>query len=495
MESRYFDLTRDQSTTGCVDERTWNDLEFPRIFAELDTTVTPIGSQVLFRQLRFYEQDPQSAARARETYEALRADQAMREGIQLALGSLRADSSATIADSLFGQPLRKLKYRAFIHAWSALSVLTLVSVLAFSLTPLAAIAVVAVNIAFFYGASMRVLSDVETLNKCLALLRVAEALARLPADPRIPHISALKARRTLRARIRRAFGLFAITQNPAMRNMGLGGWLNMLCLADLLAYSRTVDRMAMWRTELRQEFELVGALDAAIAMASFLERQPVYCTPEVADAATLDIADGSHPLLTQPVRNSLALQSASALISGSNMAGKTTFIKMVGVNIVLGRTVGICLASRATIPAAQVKACIRGEHSIESGKSRYFAEVERLLSFLTSPDIGATSILVIDEPFSGTNTVERIAAARSVLSALSRHSIVLATTHDVELQELLKDRFAVFHFAEEPELAGFFDFRLRPGPCTEGNAIRLLEKIGYPADVVMEALDFTRRKP
>lgn len=135
LESRCFDLTRDQSPAGCVDERTWSYLEFPRIYAELDSTVTPLGSQVLFRHLRVYQQDARSAARARETFEALRSNQGLREQIQLALVGLRADSAATIADSLFGQPLRSLRFRAFIHAWSALSVLTLVSVFAFSLTP------------------------------------------------------------------------------------------------------------------------------------------------------------------------------------------------------------------------------------------------------------------------------------------------------------------------------------------------------------------------
>lgn len=130
-------------------------------------------------------------------------------------------------------------------------------------------------------------------------------------------------------------------------------------------------------------------------------------------------------------------------------------------------------------------ACIRSEQSVESGKSRYFAEAEAILSFLCN---GVRSPLVaLDEPFSGTNTTERIAAAKVVLEALSEHSLVLATTHDVELQDLLRGRFDMYHFTENPELPSFFDYRLRRGPSRERNALRLLARIGFPPHVIREA--------
>jgi len=93
----------------------------------------------------------------------------------------------------------------------------------------------------------------------------------------------------------------------------------------------------------------------------------------------IELEEGYHPLLARPIANSIALRGRSALVTGSNMTGKTTFIKMVATNIILGRTLGLCLARRAIVPRVPVMASIRGEHSIESGKSRYFAEMEALL--------------------------------------------------------------------------------------------------------------------
>lgn len=175
------------------------------------------------------------------------------------------------------------------------------------------------------------------------------------------------------------------------------------------------------------------------------------------------------------------------------MAGKTSFIKMVGANVVLGRTLGLCTASRAVIPVAGVMTHVRAEHSIESGRSRYFDEIDAVLELFRSLERDDCRLFLIDELLNGTNTLERIAAARAVLEALSDRAQVIVTTHDVELQALMPGRFDLFHFAEAPDAEGFFDYRLRPGPSTERNAIRLLERLGFPTDVVARAMVYAEQ--
>jgi len=166
---------------------------------------------------------------------------------------------------------------------------------------------------------------------------------------------------------------------------------------------------------------------------------------------------------------------------------------MVGINIILGRTMGFCLASRAVLPQSAVMASIRREHSVESGKSHYFGEIERLQTLVEYARQHRCRVFVIDELFSGTNTIERIAIARAVLEQLSTDAQVLVTTHDVELQQDLADDYDLYHFQENPDIEGFFDYQLRPGAAVERNAIRLLGRVGFPCEIVARAMSLAAR--
>lgn len=139
---------------------------------------------------------------------------------------------------------------------------------------------------------------------------------------------------------------------------------------------------------------------------------------------------------------------------------------------------------------------IRLEHSIESGKSHFFSEIERILLFLRIAEETGNGVFLIDELFRGTNTPERVAAGKAVLEEIARHAQVLATTHDVEPQAYLDSQFSIYHFTENPDLAEVFDYKLRSGISNARNAIVLLERIGFSESIIREArrlLDENRR--
>ena len=484
LADRYFALTRSGDDLLHVDEQTWNDLEFPRIFAQLDTTITRLGSQCLFRQMRTDARTPAQAQELYQTFQALRRDRDLREHIQLTLMSLNADSAARVVEALFDSRIEGPKRPALIIGWSVVS-LGLAGAMSVSRIPLGmALVVLGVNVAISARTASRRYRLIETLRGVFGLISVAEGLGRIGTDQSVGQIAALARARASRRQVKRVFRWFRRLGNLPM---GLGVWLNLVFPAAVLVSIHAVNRLPGVREELRSMYEQVGSLDATIAVASFLERA-AHCPAVRGPDGTIEIEAGCHPLTAQPVPTSLRLEQRSALISGSNMAGKTTFIKTVAINLIFGRTLGLCLARDARIPCASVMACIRSEQSVESGKSRYFAEIETILRFLRHDAGDGALVVVIDEPFSGTNTTERVAAAKAVLAALSRHSLVLATTHDVELQEMLRDRFEMFHFPENPQVEGYFDYRLQRGTCYERNALKLLAEVGYPHEVIAEAV-------
>jgi len=103
-------------------------------------------------------------------------------------------------------------------------------------------------------------------------------------------------------------------------------------------------------------------------------------------------------------------------------------------------------------------------------------------------------LFLIDEIFRGTNTIERLAASTSVLKYLDKQNKVLVTTHDIELQYLLHNRFEMFHFSEQVENNEyFFNYKIQKGPAKSGNAIKLLEIENYPGSLIEEAFSIVEK--
>lgn len=130
------------------------------------------------------------------------------------------------------------------------------------------------------------------------------------------------------------------------------------------------------------------------------------------------------------------------------------------MNVILAQTLNFCFADVAKIPFLIVKSFIRREDSIAEDKSYFFAEIEGILSFLKLSKDRWRYLFVIDEIFRGTNTIERVAIATSVIEEFTQNSNVFITTHDIELQELLNGKLSIFHFSEQVDDNNYY-FKLR----------------------------------
>jgi DNA mismatch repair ATPase MutS len=183
------------------------------------------------------------------------------------------------------------------------------------------------------------------------------------------------------------------------------------------------------------------------------------------------------------------------LVTGSNMSGKSTWLRTVGVSAVLAQTVNTCLATEYEAPVFNVRSCIGRADDLEAGKSYYLVEVEALLGLVRASADASPHLFLLDELFRGTNAVERIAAGEAVLRELIgdgndlKPHIVVAATHDGELVDLVKDRYAAYHFGDAIGPNGLmFDYHLLSGPATTRNAITLLQLQGAPESLVNHAL-------
>lgn len=203
LASRSFDLLRTESGADWVDDRTWQDLEFPRIFSDLNTTITPIGRQYLYKQLRKYEYSAEILFQRTQAYEVLRADNLLRENLQLALKPLESDSTAYLADALLGPPPEKPKRHKLIYAWGLSSLIALISTVVLSLPLWIVASVLGINAVILFSLSPKLSRDAQTLITCSSMLSIADRLGTFKSDARISSLDQLAEEAPKRAALER----------------------------------------------------------------------------------------------------------------------------------------------------------------------------------------------------------------------------------------------------------------------------------------------------
>jgi DNA mismatch repair ATPase MutS len=229
-------------------------------------------------------------------------------------------------------------------------------------------------------------------------------------------------------------------------------------------------------------------MEALCALASHAFEHPADPFPEfVPEGPWIDAEAIGHPLLSEDkvVRNDIRLGGALQVIvvSGSNMSGKSTMLRTLGINTVLAQAGAPVRARRFTLSPLAVGASIRLTDSLQGGVSRFYAEILRLRQILDETAGPLPVLFLIDEFLHGTNSHDRRIGARAlVLGLVQRGAIGLITTHDLALADIadeLGERAANVHFEDQIEDGKIsFDYHMRPGVVRKSNAIELMRQVG-----------------
>jgi DNA mismatch repair ATPase MutS len=267
-----------------------------------------------------------------------------------------------------------------------------------------------------------------------------------------------------------------------------------LFLLEPLLLFGVLKRLDTKRAEIEDVFKFVGHVDVLLSIASLRNGLDTYCLPNITEDTAIIAEEISHPLIYNCTTNSIAITEKSVLLTGSNMSGKTSFIRAIGLNVITGLTLNTCFARSMTFPLMKVFSAIRISDDLMNDKSYYFEEVLTVKELLHESEKVAKNLFLLDELFKGTNTVERISAGKAVLSALAKsNNKILVSTHDIELTDLLADEYELYHFSETVnEKTVGFDYKLKEGKLKNRNAIRILEINDYPTEVVQEAMQISK---
>jgi energy-coupling factor transporter ATP-binding protein EcfA2 len=321
-----------------------------------------------------------------------------------------------------------------------------------------------------YGPMLRL---VEELKLDAPLL--TELKTRLFASGSAPSVSM--------ARLERVLGWFELRHNGLVYP-----FVNLVTLWDIhctLALER-------WRESVRGAidgwFRVLGELEALSSLAGLSHDEPDFSFPEVRADGPLFVAETlAHPLIEgeKRVANDVALEAKgnALLVTGSNMSGKSTLLRAMGLAAVLAYAGGPVCARRLRIAPMTIRTSVRVTDSLERGVSHFLAEVKKLSLVLEAARGEKPVFFLLDEILHGTNSRERQIGARWLLAELiGRGAVGAVSTHDEELCRLtpeLMSRVRLVHFRETVTDGKMtFDYRLREGPVQAGNALRVMQLAG-----------------
>ncbi|HEY4238637.1 MAG TPA: hypothetical protein VGM88_02435 [Kofleriaceae bacterium] len=482
--ARLVDVQRaagDAAPHGCawLDETTISDLELPSVARAIDRTVTPIGAQQLWRMLCAPAVDPAvldaREAAIGELTAAPQTHPALRDA--LARG---ADADAAYVPLLLWGP-RPAIGSPWLFRGLALALLGSIAGMVFvHALLLPAFALLVYNVLLDDRTNTRLGGQVRALASLGQALRAGQRVVDRglgPADERagiaadLPVLARFR-RRIAASQLRDPFELLSLIQA--------------VFLVRIIALAAAVDELERQRAALRRVHERLGRIDALLSIAT-LRRQRADATVPIlaAGPAQLDARGLVHPAIDGAVGNDLALDGQGLVITGSNMAGKSTFLRALGLGAVLAQSIHTVFGTwRGSV--FRIAAAMRARDDTASGTSTYAAEVAAIGGIIAEADAaraaGVPLLAVLDEPFRGTNPTARVPIVVGVLEYLGDAGLCAAATHDLDVAAQLSPRFLRVFFRDPGDAGG--GYRLHAGTAPTTNAVALLRRAGYPEALV-----------
>ncbi len=487
-----------------VDEQTWKDLELSDFFNLINYAQSAPGFYYLYRSLKNPELESDSVLQKNRAADYFHNNSSIRDSLSKIFTSMREHQFLDILRLIKTINLPVFYYRLCIIL-RVLSVLSIVSIL---LIPggrgiLAVLSMFVVNM-FVYGRIARFTEGtVPALGALMSFLQKSKTILKLlqknnfPENTGIHKISdeissVLSSLEPLQKSSRFLGQTFA---SPENLSASLWMYLDIFFHLSAVSFYKSLDSISENRDSVYSLYLLCGRIDFLISLASarkgMEEAGLAICTPVLKEHIRSIYTEKLYmPVIPEAVGNSILIEKPGILLTGANMAGKSTFLRTVGLNAVCGQSLGFCFADSWKSGLYIVKSSIDKKDSTQDGESLYFAEAQRIGEILKTASESKTTILCLfDELLSGTNTEEREAAVAAILRGVcSMNALTVSATHDLSIVEEFKSFMSLKYFTYRIEDGGlFFDYKIRNGRAGNGNAVRLLRYLGYPENIVSDA--------
>ncbi|MBO4411934.1 MAG: hypothetical protein J5794_07105 [Lachnospiraceae bacterium] len=494
----YFDAVH-QEGTFAVDDVTWHDLHLDEIFMTLNETFSSCGEEELYRILREPCFDAGELKERDRVISYFSEHPDVRAALQYEFACIGRTKKVALIQYI--NEFQSLELRpSILHLLPILMLLFSVGLCFVHIMAgiLALLLTIILNIISYY----RIKSMLEPWYVSLSAVAYLVNGALRVSKGEIPELESYL--ETLR---REAGPLSSIRRNTKWLGSNSQGvismdlfeilmdYLRMLTHFDFIVFNHMVRQVLKNEEHVLNLMHTLGYLEAMIAAASFRKMIPFYTAGSFDhEKPHLSLKNGFHVLVREPVANSISVDRP-VLLTGSNASGKSTFLRMTALAVLLGETIATAPATSLSSSFFRIYSSMALSDDLLSGESYFIVEIKSLKRIMDALDGDIPVLSFVDEVLRGTNTVERISASSQILKKFAETgSMIFAATHDIELTTLLEPYFENYHFEEQVEGDTVrFDYILRPGKATSRNAIRLLGMMGYEEDVIGKAEESAER--
>ncbi|MGO1368875.1 MAG: MutS-related protein [Senegalia sp. (in: firmicutes)] len=468
-----------------VDESTWNDLNMDKIYSNIDRTLTTPGEQYLYYILRTPLDDNEALKKRGNIISIFDKDKNFRKSIHKKLNNIdrtEDDIIYVLENRLESNFIMKIVYNLF----SLLSILSIISIFLIPNIRDNAIVILAlisgINMFLHYSAVRKIGDKIETIQYTGNMIKVSRNLLKL-LENKLPNYN--EKIDNLYNDIKKIGKKSKVISSVEGLDV-FADYINILFLVKERNYFSIVEEVKKHNEKIIELYNLIGELDSYIAISLYRDNLDYHTIPEfTSDRRKIIAKDIIHPLLEKPVANDINFERGGMVLTGSNMSGKSTFLRTIGVNSILSQTIYTVLAKEYKSSFYKVVSSISLQDNIGEGKSYYFAEAEAILKMIKSSKETITTLALIDEIFKGTNPIERINAAAEILNYIEKqNAFTIVATHDLNLIPLIHNYIRYYFMENMTDEGMIFDYKLRKGISPTRNAIKILEYIGYPKELL-----------
>lgn len=482
---KFFDITKKDEEL-IIDDQTWTDLDMDSVFCKVDKTYSSVGEAVLYKMLRLPMKDKYKLKERNEKIEYLRNNEEVREKIQMEYFNLNKDRKYSTINLLTnGVKPSLFKYILYTFLGKIAPIMIIAIVWLYGINHLIYFLFLSF-INMYINMKERQINSVESVGYLGNMIIAGKNICRVKNDGIQDNQNEIK---KLTVKLKKISG----ASSTIGKIQSSHAILDVICVLFLLeecAYYKIAKDINENRDDLKKLYNALGEVEALISIAAYKETLKYSEEPKFIEKIKLEVVDAVHPLIEEPVSNSLNIDGKGIVLTGTNMSGKSTFLRAIGINILFAETFYFTLCKKYEGTFFNIVSSISPTDDVLKGTSYYMAEAKAVLRIIKALEKEEAVFCIIDEIFRGTNPSERIAASSEILKYIQkRNSISIVATHDRELTDILKETHEFYYFSEtvDEKKGLIFDYKIKSGVSPTKNAIRLLSFIGYPEEIIRAA--------